>query len=63
MAVIEKRKTVRRVMRSYRLREDLAEKIEKIASDIGESRTYVLESLVGYGLEAYEKERKKKSKD
>ena len=34
-------------------------KIEKIAYDMEESRTYVLESLLDYAVLAYEKEAKK----
>ena len=62
MAIIKKRKTVKRVVRSYRLRADLIKKIESIALSLGESRTYILESLLEYGLEAYEKEKKKDAK-
>ena len=63
MAIIKKRKAVKRVVRSYRLREDLIKKIDSIALSIGESRTYILESLIEYGLEAYEKENKKNAKN
>ena len=62
MAIIKKRKAVKRVVRSYRLREDLIKKIDSIALSHDESRTYILESLIEYGLEAYEKEKKKNAK-
>ena len=63
MAIIKKRKAVKRVVRSYRLREDLIKKIDGIALSLDESRTYILESLIEYGLEAYEKEKKKNAKN
>ena len=63
MAIIKKRKAVKRVVRSYRLREDLIKKIDGIALSLDESRTYILESLIEYGLEAYEKENKKNAKN
>jgi predicted transcriptional regulator len=63
MAIIKKRKAVKRVVRSYRLREDLIKKIDSIALSLDESRTYILESLIEYGLEAYEKENKKNAKN
>ena len=62
MAIIEKRKTAKKVIRSYRLREGLIKKIDSIALSMGESRTYVLESLLEYGIKAYEKEKKKDAK-
>jgi hypothetical protein len=63
MEIIKKRKTVKRAVRSYRLREDLIKKIDSIALSIGESRTYILESLLEYGIEAYGKEKKKTAKN
>ena len=38
--------------------EELLEKIRKIAGEMGESQTYVVESLLEYAIEAYEKEKK-----
>ena len=62
MAVIpKKKKPPKRITRSFRLRPDLVKKIEKIAYDMDETRTYVLESLLEYAIAAYEKERGKKS--
>ena len=62
MAVIEKRaRKEMRITRSFRLRPDLIKKIEKIARDMNETRTYILESLLDYAIAAYEKERTKKS--
>jgi len=60
VAIIEKRKTAKKVIRSYRLREGLIKKIDSIALSMGESRTYVLESLLEYGIKAYEKEKKER---
>ena len=62
MAVIEKRaRKEMRITRSFRLRPDLIKKIEKIARDMNETRTYILESLLDYAIAAYEEERTKKS--
>ena len=59
MAVIKKRERKEtRITRSFRLRPDLVRKIEKIAQDMDESRTYILESLLDYAITAYEKEKK-----
>jgi predicted transcriptional regulator len=64
MAVIKRRRVVRKVARSFRLRPDLVERVRRIATERRESQTYVLESLLEYALEAYEKEeRGKKAKD
>ena len=58
MPVIEERKIEKRVARSFRLRPELVEKIGRIAREMGESQTYVIESLLEYAIEAYEKEKK-----
>lgn len=61
MVVIKKKERPEtRITRSFRMRPDLIKKIEKIAQDMGESRTYILESLLDYAIEAHEKERKRK---
>jgi len=60
MVVIRKRQPRRKVHRSFRLRPDLVEKIEEVAKELGESRTYVIESLLEYALAAYEKEQAEK---
>jgi predicted transcriptional regulator len=62
MVIIPKKeKPPKRITRSFRLRPDLVKKIEKIANEINETRTYVLESLLDYAIAAYEKERNMKS--
>lgn len=58
MPVIEERKIVERVGRSFRIDRELLEKLGKIADEMGESKTYVLESLLKYAIEAYEEEKK-----
>ena len=58
VAVIKPRKQEKRIFRSFRLRPDLVEMLEQIAAQTGESKTYVLESLLDYAIEAYEKEKK-----
>ena len=60
MPVIEQRKIAKRVARSFRLKPELVEKIGQIAKEMGESQTYVMESLLEYAIEAHEKEAKKK---
>ena len=62
MPIIEQRKIAKRVARSFRLRPELVEKIGKIAREVGESQTYVMESLLEYAIESYEKEGKEKRK-
>ncbi len=58
MAVIKKKeKAEPKITRSYRIRADLVRKIEEIALDRDESRTYILESLLDYAIEAHEKEK------
>jgi predicted DNA-binding protein len=59
MAVIKKRKAGKKIFQSFRMKPELVKKIEKIAKELGESKTYVLESLLEYGIEAYEKEKGK----
>ena len=60
VVVPKKKKPPKRITRSFRLRPDLIKKIEKIAYDMDESRTYVLESLLDYAVLAYEKEARKR---
>ena len=60
MAIIEKRDHKRKIPRTFRLKPELVEKLGKIAKQTGESRTYVLESLLEHAIKAYEKEKKKK---
>ena len=60
MAIIEKRNHKRRIPRTFRLKPELVDELSKIAKQTGESRTYVLESLLEHAIKAYEEERKKK---
>ena len=61
MVIIKKReKAEKRITRSFRLRPDLVKKIEDIAREKDESRTYILESLLDYAIEAYKKEKNRK---
>jgi predicted transcriptional regulator len=63
MSVVpKKKKPPKRITRSFRLRPDMVKKIEKIANEMNETKTYVLESLVDYALAAYEKENNRKSR-
>ena len=60
--VIKPRKRKPRLPRSFRLDPELFKKIEEIAEETGESKTYVLESLLEHGIEAYEKEKRAKKR-
>jgi predicted DNA-binding protein len=60
--IIKKREKPNRVPRTFRLKPEMNEKLGQIAKEVGESRTYVLESLLEYAIEAYEKEKGRKSK-
>ena len=59
MSIIKQRDTEKKVFKSFRLKPELVKKIEEIAKETGETKTYVLESLLEYGIEAYEKEKGK----
>ena len=61
MVVIEKRETTKKIPQNFRLRPEIIAKIETIAKELGESKTYVIESLLEYGIDAHEKEQKEKS--
>ena len=54
--IIKPKDMVKRVMRSFRLKEDLDRKIKSICSETGESQTHVVESLLEFAIKAYEKE-------
>jgi predicted transcriptional regulator len=60
--IIKKREKINRIPRTFRLKPELVEKLSQIAQQTGENRTYVLESLLEYAIEAYEKETEKKRK-
>lgn len=64
MAVIEKREReiAKKVPRSFRIKAELAAKIDKIAKEMDETKTYVLESLLEYAIEAHEREKRRKKK-
>lgn len=62
MAVIRQRRVRRKVARSFRLKPELVEKIGKIAKEMGESKTYVLESLLEYAIEKHEEEKRTNKK-
>jgi len=61
VSIIKKREKTNRIPRTFRLKPELVEKLSQIAKQTGENRTYVLESLLEYAIEAYEKEKEKKS--
>ena len=55
--IIEKRKFKRRIARTFRLKPELDDKLGEISIQTGESKTYVLESLLEHAIKAYEKEK------
>lgn len=55
--VIKEREETKKVARSFRFRPDLLKKIDEIARETGETKTYVLENLLDYAIEAYEEEK------
>ena len=57
MPVIKPRDSEERVVRSFRLKTSLDNKLNEIAEDIGDTKTYVLESLLEYAINKYEKEK------
>jgi predicted DNA-binding protein len=61
--VIRQRKRAKRkIARSFRFKPEILEKISEISEELGEDKTYVLENLLEYAIEAYEEEKKKKKK-
>jgi predicted transcriptional regulator len=58
MKIIKSRE--KKIAKTYRLRPDILERLEAIAAAEGESRTYVLESLLEYAIKAYERQHKLK---
>ena len=52
----------KRVMQAFRLHPEIVEKLEKIAKEVNETKTHVLESLLRYAFKAYEKEKAEKEK-
>jgi predicted DNA-binding protein len=56
LPIIKPRDNVKRVVRSFRLSADLDKKLDKIATNVGETKTYVVESLLEFAVNAYEKE-------
>ena len=58
MSIIVPRNSENRVVRSFRLKHSHDEKLSRIAEQTGETKTYVLESLLEYAIKAYEKEKR-----
>ena len=57
MPIIKKREKSNRIPSTFRLKPELVEKLSEIAKETTESITYVLESLLEYAIEAYEKDK------
>jgi len=62
MVVIPEKPTEKKIPQNIRLRADLIERITGIAKQLNVSKTHVIESLLEYGIDAHEKEQKKKGK-
>lgn len=55
MSIIKPSGSETRVIRSFRLKQKLDEKLNEITKKTGETKTYVLESLLEYAIEEWEK--------
>lgn len=60
MSFIAPKDVTDKVPRNYRMNRKIAEKIDKLSNDVGENQTFILECLLEYAIEAWEK---KKNKD
>ena len=59
MSFIGPKEVTDKVPRNYRMSREIAEKIDKLSEDIGENQTFILECLLAYAIEAWEKKKKK----
>ena len=58
LSIIKPRDTGKRVVRSFRIKKTLDDKLGEIADNIGETKTYVVESLLDFAIKQWEKEGK-----
>ena len=59
LGIIEPRDSQKKVVRSFRLHKKVDDTLNRITEETGETKTYVLESLLEFAIKAYEKEGKK----
>ena len=59
MSFIAPKDVTQRVARSYRMRRDVADKIDQVAQAIGENQTFVIEHMVTYAFDAWKKKKDK----
>ena len=59
MSFIAPKEVTDKVPRNYRMSREIAQKIDKLSEDIGENQTFILECLLAYAIEAWEKKKKK----
>ena len=60
MSFIAPKDVTDKVPRNYRMSRSIAEKIDKLSNEVGENQTFILECLLEYAIDAWEK---KKNKD
>lgn len=59
MSFIAPKDVTNKVPRNYRMNREIAEKIDRLSDEVGESQTFVLECLLAYAIEAWEKKKNK----
>ena len=55
--IIKPKDNLQRILRSFRLKKELDQKIDEICKDTGEKKTHVVESLLEFAIDAYEGEK------
>ncbi len=63
LPIIEPSDSIKRVVRSFRIKKSLDDKLSEIAEKTNETKTYVLESLLGFAIKQWEKEGNDKLKN
>jgi predicted DNA-binding protein len=61
LPIIKPSGSEKRVIRSFRLKKKLDDKLNEITKKTGETKTYVLESLLEYAIKEWEKKDGKNS--
>jgi hypothetical protein len=60
MSFIAPKDVTDKVPRNYRMSREIAEKIDDLSNEVGENQTFILECLLVYAIEAWEKKKNKK---
>lgn len=63
LPIIKPRDSGERVIRSFRIKKILDAKLHNIMEKTGETKTYVVESLLEFAIKQWERENDKKSDD